>query len=106
MQAGTLRHRVEIQVPVEARDDIGGVTQTWQVVGQAWAHIEPLQGREVFEAQSLEARLSHRITLRGYFTLDTRWRLVWQGRPFQLYSLRNLDERQRTIVALAMEVLN
>lgn len=106
MQAGTLRHRVEIQEPFEERDDIGGVRQVWQAVGEAWAHIEPLQGREVFEAQSLEARLSHRITVRGRIPLDPRWRVVWQGRPFHLYSIRDLDERQRTIVALAMEVRN
>lgn len=106
MQAGTLRHRVEIQEPMESRDDIGGVTQVWQTRASVWAHIEPLQGREVLEAQSIEARLSHRITVRGRLVLDLRWRLVWQGRRFYLYSVRDLDERHRRVQALAMEILD
>jgi SPP1 family predicted phage head-tail adaptor len=108
MRAGALRHRVEIQIPFEDRDDIGGVRQIWMVVGEAWADIEPLTGKEVYEASSLEGRLSHRITLRGTTVLEPTWRLVWkdQTRAFQLYSIKDLGERHRTIQAMAMEILN
>src|SRR5262245_54466927 len=108
MRAGALRHRVEIQAPFETRDDIGGVRQVWMIVGEAWANIEPLRGREVFEAQSIEGRLSHKVHLRGLTELDPRWRLVWKdaSRAFQLYSVRDLGERHRTIEALCWEILN
>lgn len=108
MTAGRLRHRCEIQAPFESRDDIGGVTQIWMTLGECWADIEPLQGREVYEASSLEGRLSHRITMRGLTALEPTWRLVWkdQSRAFQLYSIKDLGERHRTVQALAIEILN
>lgn len=108
MQAGTLRSRVAIQEPVEARDDIGGVHQVWQTVTEVWAGIEPLRAKELFEAQSIEARLSHRLTLRAYAGLEARWRLteVHTGRVFQVYSIRDLHERHRTTEILAMEILD
>lgn len=108
MQAGKLRHRVQVQAPFEDRDDIGGVRQVWVTMDELWCNIEPLRGKEVFEAQSIEARLSHKITLRAAQTLDPRWRLVWvaMDRAFQIYSIRDLDERHRTVEVLAMEILN
>ena len=108
MRAGRLRHRLQIQMPVEARDDLGGFRQVWMSGGDVWADVEPLKGREGFEAQSLEARLSHRITLRGLTELDPRWRLVWleKDRAFQLFSIRDVGERHRTIECLAWEILD
>jgi SPP1 family predicted phage head-tail adaptor len=107
MQAGTLRARVAVQEPLEARDDIGGVQQVWLTVAEVWAGIEPLRAKELFEAQSIEARLSHRITLRAYRGLQTRWRLmeIATGRVFQIYSTRDLHERHRTTEVLAMELI-
>lgn len=107
MEAGNLRHRVEIQAPFEARDDIGGVHTVWMVVGEAWADITPLKGAEIFEAASIEGRLSHRVTMRGLTVLEPRWRLVWKdmNRAFQLYSIKDVGERHRIIEALAMEIL-
>lgn len=107
MQAGTLRSRVALQAPVEARDDIGGVHQDWQTVIDVWAGIEPLRAKELFEAQSIEARLSHRLTLRAYAALEARWRILEMstGRVFQVYSVRDLHERHRTTEVLAMEII-
>jgi SPP1 family predicted phage head-tail adaptor len=108
MRAGALRHRLQIQMPVEARDDIGGYRQVWMSGGDVWGAIEPIKGRELYEAQSIEGRLSHKILLRGLVELDPRWRLVWleKDRAFQLYSVRDLGERHRTIECLAWEILD
>lgn len=108
MQAGKLRHRVQAQAPLEDRDDIGGVRQVWITMDELWCDIEPLKGREIFEAQSIEARLSHKMTFRGWVQLDPRWRLVWvlMDRAFQIHSIRDIGERHRTIEVLAMEIVN
>jgi head-tail adaptor len=107
VEAGKLRFRLEVQAPAEYRDDIGGVQQIWQTVGTVWADIEPLRARELFEAQSIEARLSHRIMLRAYPGFEARWRLVWaeKQRAFQVYSVRDVHERHRITEALAMELI-
>ena len=107
MTAGKLRHRVQLQVPLEDRDDLGGVRTVWMTMDELWADIEPLKGKEVFEAASIEGRLSHRITLRAYAGFDTRWRLVWpeQDRAFQVYSAKDVQERHRVTELLCMEIL-
>lgn len=108
MQAGKLRHRVQLQAPIETRDDLGGVQSVWMTMDELWCNIEPLRGKEVFEAQSIEARLSHKITLRAIEPIDPRWRLVWvaMARAFQIHSVRDLGERHRTVEVLAMEIVN
>lgn len=108
MIAGRLRHRLQVQAPLESRDDIGGVTRVWVAVGDVWAHIEPLKGRELFEAQSIEARLNTRVTMRAFPDLDPTWRLVWldKDRAYQVYSVRDVDERHRMTEVLCQEILH
>jgi len=113
MEAGTLRHRLEIQAATEVRDEQGGVRFDWlplRVDGRiqvVWGRVEPLRTRELLEAQKLEARISHRITLRYYPDFNWQWRLrlVNTLRVFNLLPARNIDERNRTLEVLAMEVL-
>lgn len=108
MQAGKLRHRLDIETATEARDDIGGVRFDWRRLTTVWGQVEPLRARELFEAAKIEGRLSHRITLRHYPDFSQQWRLRLRGtaRIFQVHSLRNIEERDRTIEILAMEVLD
>lgn len=113
MEAGKLRHRLEIQQATEVRDEQGGVRFDYlplRVDGRAqvvWGSVEPLRTRELLEAQKLEARLSHRITLRYYPDFNYKWRLrlVNTTRLFDLFPARNIDERNRTLELMAMEVL-
>ena len=107
MQAGRLRYRVDVQRPVEARDDLGGVVQSWETAQTVWCDVEPLRAKELFEAAKIEARLSHRLTLRQYPGLTSTWRLRLAGttRVFQPYSVRDVHERRRTMEVLAMELV-
>ena len=76
MQAGKLRHRVQIQAPTDVRDDHGGNTRTWTTIATVWGSVEPLSGRELFEAQQVHARAAVRIRVRHYEGLTTKHRLV------------------------------
>ncbi len=106
MQAGRLRHRLEIQAPTEVQDDIGGVRFDYRPLTTVWGSVEPLRTRELLEAQKMEARISHRITLRyvRHFNYQWRIRLLETTRLFDLFPARNIDERNRTLEVLAMEV--
>ncbi len=77
MRAGKLRHRLAIQEPVETRDDHGGITRTWSTVATVWGSIETLTGRELYEAQQVEARATVRIRIRSYSGLSPLHRLVF-----------------------------
>jgi SPP1 family predicted phage head-tail adaptor len=103
MNAGQLRHRVAIQTKTETRSARGGVVESWATAATRWGSIEPLRMREVFEAQQVDARLSHRVILRHYAGLTTQHRLTHAGRTFHIHAVRNLDERDVLTEVLCME---
>lgn len=103
MRAGTLRHRVRIQQLVQTGDGMGGIMETWQDVAVVWAAVEPLQGRELFEAQQVRAELSHRVRLRYRPDIAPKMRLIHKGRVFHIESVINRDERNRELVLLCAE---
>ena len=104
MKAGKLRHRVELQTKVETRDARGGVVEDWSTENTRWADVEPLRMNERFEAQQLDSRLTHRITLRYYATLNTQYRIRMDGtRIFHIHSVRHPRERSIMTEVLCME---
>ena|SRR5229473_1255128 len=107
MHAGPLRFRLELQEPIESRDDQGGVVQSWSTTATVWGDVEPLRARELIEAQKIEARLSHRLTLRHYPGLASTWRLRLAGttRVFQPFQVRDVHEWHRMTEVLAMELV-
>ena len=107
MNAGKLRHRLEVQRKTESRDSRGGVIETWTTTGTRWGAVEPLRMQERFEAQQLDARLSHRITLRHASDLSTQDRLVMENtRIFHIHSVRHPRERTIATEVLCMEQVN
>ena len=64
MQAGTLRHRVTIEKPIESRDATGAMRQLWQPVADVWASIEPVTGREFFSAAQVQSTISTKVRIR------------------------------------------
>lgn len=103
MQAGKLRHRVEVQSTTETVDAHGGVVRTWTTDATRWASIEPLRMRESFEAQQIEAKISHRIIMRHYPSLVSSQRILHGARVFNIHSIRNIEERDIMTEVLAME---
>jgi SPP1 family predicted phage head-tail adaptor len=103
VQSGQLRQRIEIQAKVETRDTRGGVIETWSTVGLRWASIEPLRPRELFQAQQVDARVSHRVIMRHYDGLTDEHRLKLGMRIFHLMSPLNINERRRVTELMAME---
>lgn len=106
MQAGKLRHRVEVQTNVEVRDTTGQPTNVWSVTATVRAAIEPLQGRELLIAQQVTPQITHRITLR-HRSLTPKQQLVEAGgtRTFQIISVANKNERNHELVVMCIEEL-
>lgn len=93
-KAGTLRHQVEIQQPVERRDAYGGVELDWQQVDIRWASVEPLSGREMWQAKQAQAKTSHHVKMRAQdLEIDPRMRLRYGERVLNIDGVTNADER-------------
>lgn len=102
MQAGKLRHRVNIQEPTEVVGAIGGITHTYETVAQRWASVEPLTGRELWQAQSMNTRTTTRIRLRYYADLTPQHRIVHGDVTYELLSVVSPEERKRETVCDAV----
>ena len=102
-QAGLLRHRIQIQEKQVSRDEFNAEVITWILKYHAWASIEPLNGREFFEARMIQAEITHRITIRYRPDITPEMRLEFNGRYFDIESVRNIREIGNTTIIMARE---
>lgn len=65
LQPGKLRHRVRVERPVQVQNtSTGEITNTWELVTEVWASIEPLSVREFTASASEVSKVTTRITIR------------------------------------------
>ena len=106
MQAGLLRHRVTYQeITGESVDDDGQPIKTWGDIGtNIPAAIRTLTGRELLQAQQIQAQSDQVITHRyqGY-AIKASGRYTMDGRTFNVEWVDNVDARDREIRAYVIE---
>jgi head-tail adaptor len=104
MRAGRLRHRVIIEAPAQSMADDGGAVETWVAGDTVWASIEPLNMREKELAASINANLTHRVTMRGR-ALPPSYRLRFGTRLLYPSSVLDPAERGIELNILAIETI-
>ena len=104
IRAGTLRHRVTIQEPTHGQDSQGGLTETWASVGDVYASIETLTGRELMWSRQSNSLATMQIRIREYDGLTERHRLKFGTRTFGIESINRVDERGAEMVLMCREV--
>jgi SPP1 family predicted phage head-tail adaptor len=108
MQAGKLRHRIEIQQPVGTTRDGAGAKkgkdrQAWTVLARLWAAVEPLAGRELYNAQQVQPNLSHRVRVRYLDGVKAKMRVKHDRRYLNIETVINLEERDRELHLMCTE---
>jgi len=102
---GKLRRRVVLEEPLRVSDGGGGADIAWSPVATLWAAIEPLSGHERPRYERLEARVSHKITLRFRAGLNPEMRLRLNTRIFNIRAVLNAEEKDRWLICLCEEIL-
>lgn len=64
MRAGNLKRRAALERRQVIRDGFGAENATWREFARVWASVEPLAGREYFQAQSVQSEVSVRVRIR------------------------------------------
>ena len=90
--APRLRHRITFQEQVEIRDSEGAVDISWQNVwldsetelADVPAEVLTGAGREFNASGKVNAEVSARITVRWFPGLLSSWRILWDGRVFNI----------------------
>lgn len=105
MRAGRLRHRVTIQQKVEAVNGFGERIVSWSTVANVSAGVEPLRGREFFDAEQVQAEISHRVIMRYRPGINSTMRLLYKGRVLHIQAPPiDVDERHRELQLMCREM--
>lgn len=97
IDAGTLRHRVEIHRSSLGADDGYRARTDWAKIADRWADVRPLRGDERVRDGGVETEQRYRIRLRGDADVKTADRFVWRGLTIELYSVVDIDGRGRVL---------
>lgn len=100
---GSLRHRVILKKPIITKDTIGQDVEEWQDVAFVWASVEPLSGREYFNARQINSEVTTKITMRYIKDLDSHWVVQLEQRTFNILSVINFEERNIYLQLLCSE---
>jgi SPP1 family predicted phage head-tail adaptor len=106
VNAGLLRHRFVIKTAIETKDSFGGTVETQITFATVWASIEPLSGRELLQAQQVQAEVTHRVRMRYLHGVTSKMTGLFGTREFQFLAPPiNKDERNRELEIMCKELV-
>jgi head-tail adaptor len=112
LEAGKLRHRVNIMALSLARDSFGGyqINQSTVFASHVPASIETLSGRELLSAQTKVSQVTHRIRLRWMPGIVPQQNIQWPtsggaeyDQFFQIQAVENPDGIRHMLMLLCIE---
>ena len=104
MKAGSLRHRVTIQQLTITQGTAGEVIEGWSDVATVYAAVEPLSGREFWQAQQVAAESQIRVRIRYRAGLDTTMRVIHDVRTLEILSIVDPEERHAELQLMCREI--
>jgi len=103
MQAGELRNIVTIQTPVEVQTTTGEPSITWVTYYSMNARIEPLTGREFWQAKQINSTVSGKIDIRYIKGVTAKMRIKFGSRYYNIEAIVDPDERHRELILFVSE---
>ena len=103
---GSLRHRVQLEVPSRDQAEAGGAVVTWEPVATLWAEIIPLSGTEVFRADGISATAAFEVRTRfrpDIPDINAEMRFVFGERVLDIKSVRDIEGRRRWLSCVCEE---
>lgn len=109
-RAGRYRHRITLQRDIgTVKREFGSRIEDWSDVATVWAMIEPIIGREQWNAIQTQSNLTHRLEFRyqNAMALTGAMRATLGSRVFAFAEPpRNVDERNRIYQVMAVEIVS
>lgn len=100
---GTLRHRVTPQSKLESVSRGVRSEAEWLNHPSRWAAIKKLVGRELEYARQIVQDATHEITMRYTNSINTKMRLEYAGRFFQIQHIADAEERRVMMTLICTE---
>lgn len=102
---GQFRHRITFQEFTETTNENGFPVEDWQDKHYLWAMIKTLQGREYHQAAATQNENTVRFVVRYTSGITPDMRILYKGRVFDIVSVINDDEMNKTLTIIAKEVV-
>ena len=88
IEAGRLRHRISIEIPIDTQDPVTGeMTRGWATWKTVWAAIEPLSAREFIASQAVQSEVRGKIIIRRLEGLQPSARVNHNGTIYQIFGV-------------------
>lgn len=104
MISGKLRHRITAERQVTTKDAAGQINDTWTVLFTRMADLEPVSGREYFNASGERAEITTQIRVRydaATASLKPYDRILHGSTAYDVMSVINVRERNRELLIMA-----
>ena len=95
----------KIQKKTNTEDGFGGFIEEWVKVKDVWAEIKPITIFENFEADRINEKITHTITLRYLSDLKNDNRIKYGNRIFNIKGIINILEENNTLEVKVEEVI-
>lgn len=100
MNPGQLKHRITFQIQDLTQDN-----DVWNDLFTTWASINPIAGKEYFQAETIASELTHRIRLRYRKGITPDMRVIYKGRIFYIQSVINDYESNTSLQLMCRELI-
>lgn len=109
MNAGAYRDLITIQKLEEVRDNDGFPSERWDDYYTNYAYVNKLSGSEFWQAAETAAQSTVRFEMRYHPQLDSvnskRFRILFDGRTFNITNVDNVQFRNETVKISGIEVV-
>lgn len=99
---GQMKHLITILKQIRISDDQGGYKEMWQNAGIVWASIEPVSGKEYYEAMQLTNDITHKVRMR-YTSITPHNRIKYNNRIFEIIAVIDINMEHKELEVLCRE---
>ena len=85
------------------QDSFGEAVPSYTTYATVWASVEPLQGRELENAQQISAEITHKVTIRYNAAVTSEHQVVYGERIIEIEAVLNPEERNEYLVLMCKE---
>ena len=103
MKIGKLRQRITIQQLSTNTDSFGQGEKGWTHFATCWAAVEPLSGKEFWNAQTIAAEITTRVKIRYREGVKPTMRILFGSRIFEIKAITDPEEAKRELQILCSE---
>ena len=100
---GKMRYKAELQSPTATTDAGGGSAITWSRLTDLYCNIKPIRTDERYRQGQVKDSVSHDVYIRYRTDINTKYRLVYNSRNFNIKGIMNVDERDRYLLLKCQE---